>query len=197
MGSKFTKNKDYKKAIEQIRAEAEAEAHARARYRVQDDFNNELISEIARQTGHETLASTCFVDVDLNSYNDLDVHVYNDWTVIEGVYSSKSSYHQSGGKWQSIQQNYNLHKDDFWARKESGSDLGDSYGTVDPDWLADNFWDGIVWVTNGWPFGGVEYLESFTRRDVSAISVIQSYYDRYVRSNRFAEYIQEELDAMS
>ena len=183
MGSNFYK--DYENAIEQIRAEVEAEAHARARYRVQDDFNNELISEIASKTGHDTLASTCFVDIDLDSHDDLDVHVYNDWTVIDGIYSSKSSYHQGGGKWQSIEQNYNLHKDDFWARKNFGNDLDGEYGTVDPIWMADNFWDGIVWVTNGWPLGNAEYLSAQPTRVTSAISVIQSYYNRYVKSNRF------------
>lgn len=188
--------KDYRNAVEQVRADAAAEAHARARYQVQDDFNRELLSEIARKTGHETLAATCFVDVDLDSYDDLDVRVYNDWTVIEGLYSSKSSYHQTGGKWKSIRQNYGLHIDDFWARKESGNDLDNNYGTVDAEWMADNFWDGIYYATNGWPLGNVEYLEVFTIHETSAISVIQSYYNRYLRSGRFYKYILEEIKAM-
>ena len=59
MGSGFYK--DYKNAIEQIRKEAESVAVARARYRVQDDFNRELIEEIANKTGHPNLAASCFV----------------------------------------------------------------------------------------------------------------------------------------
>ena len=195
MGSNY--HKDIKKAVEQIRSEAEKEAHARARYRAQNDFNTELIDEIAQKTGHETLACTCYANVTLDSYDNLDVRVANDWTVIEGIYSSKSSYHQYGGRWRSIKQHYKMHKDEFWERKESGNDIDGGYGTVDAEWMADNFWDGIVYVTNGWPLGDAEYLNVFTVHETSAISVIESYFNRYLKSKRFNRYIQEELNAMS
>lgn len=194
MSSNFYK--DYEDAVEQIRKDAEKQAIARARYRVQDDFNRELISEIAQKTGHENLAATCFVDVDLSSDDDLDVRIYNDWTVIEGFYSSNSSFHQSGGKWQSVTEHYGMSKDEFWERKYSGEDGGD-YGVVDPEWLADNFWDGVYYATNGWPRGGAEFLSVYRYNDVSAISVIKSYYNRYLRSNKFQKYIQEELNVMT
>lgn len=193
MGSGFYK--DYENAVEQIRKEAEAKAVARARYRVQEDFNRELINEIARKTEHETLAATCFVDVNLESDNSLDVHVYNDWTVIEGLYHSNSSFHQSGGKWSSVSEHYSMSKDEFWERKFNGED-GGSYGVVDPEWIADNFWDGVYYATNGWPRSDAEFLSVYKYHDVSAISVIESYYNRYLNSNRFPKYIQEEIDKM-
>ena len=180
---------------EQIAKEVEKTAIARARYRVQNDFNRELISEIARKTEHENLAATCFVDVDLSSDDELEVRVYNDWTVIEGLYSSNSSFHQSGDKWRSIRKHYSMSKDEFWERKYNGEDSGD-YGVVDPEWLADNFWDGVYYMTNGWPRSDAEFLGVYKYRDVSAISVIESYYNRYVKSNRFQKYIQEEINRM-
>ena len=196
MGSDFYK--DYKNAVEQIRSEAEATAKARARYRVQDDFNNDLVERIAADTGHPDLAATCFVDVDMDSNMDLDVHIYNDWTVIDGVFSSNSSYHKSGSPWESIGSNYHLSKDEFWARKESGEDnLGDNHGVVDPEWLADNFWDGIYTATNGWPLGDAMFLSVYKYRDTSAISIIKSYFNNYVKSNRYCKYIQEEIDVIA
>ena len=202
MSSTF--DKDYKNAVEQIRKDVEAQAIARARYRVQDDFNRELINEIAKKTGHENLAATCFVDIDLSSNNDLDVHVYNDWTVIEGLYSSNSSFHQKGGKWRSVEKNYSTSKDEFWdelnsLKDEYGEDWRKhrgNYGTVDPEWLADNFWDGVYYATNGWPRSDAEFLSVYKYHDTSAISVIQSYYKRYVNSNKFQKYIQEEINMM-
>lgn len=193
MGSDFYK--DYKNAVEQIRKDAEAKATARARYRVQDDFNRELINEIAIKTDHPNLTATCFVDIDLSSDYSLDVHVYNDWTVIEGMYNSNSSFHQSGGKWQSITEHYSMSKSEFWERKFNGEDDG-GYGVVDPEWLADNFWDGVYYATNGWPRTDAEFLAVYKYHDVSAISVIESYYNRYVRSNKFQKYIQEEINMM-
>ena len=182
---------------EQIAKEIEQIAVARARYRVQDDFNRELIEEIANKTGHPNLAATCFVDVDLSSNDDLDVHVYNDDTVIDGLYSSNSSFHKSGGKWSSITRHYSMSKDEFWERKFTEAYGGESHGIVDTEWLADNFWDGVYWATNGWPRGDVDFLTSYKYNDVSAISVIKSYYKRYVRSNRFQQYINEEIANMS
>ena len=179
-------------------------AVARARYRVQDDFNRELIKEIATKTEHENLAATCFVDVNLESDDSLDVHVYNDWTVIDGLYNSNSSFHQSGGEWKSVVDNYSTSREEFWSNLESMKDeYGDewrrhrgNYGTVDPEWLADNFWDGVYYTTNGWPRSSAEFLSVYKYHDVSALSVIKSYYNRYLRSNKFQKYIQEEINAM-
>lgn len=193
MGSDFYK--DYKKAIEQISEDVKEEAIARARYRVQDDFNRGLIKEIANKTGHENLATTCFVDVNLESDDSLDVHVYNDWTMIDGLYSSNSSFHQSGGKWESITEHYSMSKEEFWYKKENENYSGD-YGAVDPEWLADNFWDGVYYATNGWPRSDAEFLSVYRYHDVSAISVIKSYYNRYVNSNKFHKYIIEAINAM-
>ena len=180
---------------EQIAAEKERKAVARARYRVQDDFNRELIDKIAEETGHPNLALTCFVDVSLNSRDELDVRVYNDWTVIEGMYNSNSSFHQDGGKWKSIKQHYRMTREDFYAKKDDG--YGGDFGTVDPEWLADNFWDGIYYATNGWPRNiEQDYLQVYKYKDKSAISVIESYYKEYVDTNRFGYYIQEELNSI-
>lgn len=203
MGSDFYKDLD--NAYKQITKETEKIAVARARYRVQDDFNRELVEEIATKTEHENLAATCFVDVNLESDDSLDVHVYNDWTVIDGLYNSNSSFHQSGGKWEPVIDNYNTSREEFWSNLDSMKDEhGDdwrrhrgSYGTVDPEWLADNFWDGVYWVTNGWPRSSAEMLHSWPTHDVSAVSVIKSYYNRYLRSNKFQKYIQEEINVMS
>ena len=194
MGSDFYKDLD--NAYKKITKETEKIAVARARYRVQDDFNRELINEIADRTEHENLAATCFVDVNLESDDSLDVHVYNDWTVIDGLYNSNSSFHQSGDKWQSVTEHYGMSRDEFWEQKFNGEDSG-NYGTVDPEWLADNFWDGVYYATNGWPRSDAEFLSVYRYRDVSAISVIKSYYNRYLRSNKFQKYIQEEINAMS
>lgn len=194
MGSDFYK--DLANAYEHITEETAKIAVSRARYRVQDDFNREMIAEIANKTDHENLAATCFVDVNLESDASLDVHVYNDWTVIDGLYHSNSSFHQSGGKWESVTEHYSMSKDEFWEQKFNGEG-GGSYGTIDAEWLADNFWDGIYYATNGWPRSSAEFLSVYRYHDVSAISVIESYYNRYVNSNKFQKYIQEEINAMS
>ena len=188
--------KTYDDAVETIRADVAKEAYARARYRVQDDFNRDLLEQIADRTDHPMLAATCFVDVELGSNDDLDVHVYNDWRQIDGLFSSNSSFHQSGEKWKSVTEHYGMSKDEFWEKKHSGEEGDKSYGVVDPEWLADNFWDGIYYATNGWPRGDVEFLSVYRYQDVSAISVIKAYYNNYVRSNTFQKYIQEEINSM-
>ena len=180
---------------QQMAAEVGKIAAARARYRVQDDFNRELVDEIANKTGHENLAATCFVDVNLESDDSLDVHVYNDGSVIDGLYNSNSSFHQSGGKWRSVAQHYNMSKYEFWEKKSEG--YSGDYGILDVEWLADNFWDGVYYATNGWPRSDAEFLSVYRYSDVSAISVIKSYYNRYVNSNKFPKYVQEEINAMS
>lgn len=194
MSSTF--DKDLNNAYEQIRKETEKKAVARARYRVQEDYNTELINEIANKTGHENLAAACFVDIDLDSKDSLNVRAYHDWTMIEGLYSSKSSFHQRGDQWKSIDEHYTMSREEFWEKKENDYG-GGSFGVVDTEWIMDNFWDGVYWVTNGWPLGNAEFLHAWeVNAEVSAESIIESYHDRYVRSNRFQRYIQEEIDMM-
>ena len=188
--------KTYDDAVETIRAGVAKEAYARARYRVQDDFNRDLLKQIADKTEHPRLAATCFVDVALGSNDDLNVRVYNDWRQIDGLFSSNSSFHQSGEKWQSVTEHYGMSKDEFWENKYFGQEGDKSYGVVDPEWLADNFWDGVYYATNGWPRSDAEFLSVYKYQDVSAISVIKAYYNNYVRSNIFQKYIQEEINSM-
>ena len=188
--------KTYDDAVETIRAGVAEEVYARARYRVQDDFNRDLLKQIADKTEHPRLAATCFVDVELGSNDNLDVHVYNDWRQIDGLFSSNSSFHQSGEKWKSVTEHYGMSKDEFWEKKYFGEEGNKSYGVVDPEWLADNFWDGIYYATNGWPRSDAEFLTVYRYQDVSAISVIEAYYNNYVRSNIFQKYIQEEINSM-
>ena len=188
--------KTYDDAVETIRAGVAEEVYARARYRVQDDFNRDLLKQIADKTEHPRLAATCFVDVALGSNDDLNVRVYNDWRPIDGLFSSNSSFHQSGGKWQSVTEHYGMSKDEFWENKYFGQEGDKSYGVVDPEWLADNFWDGVYYATNGWPRSDAEFLSVYKYQDVSAISVIKAYYNNYVNSNTFQKYIQEEINSM-
>ena len=183
---------DYKRVVEEKRRAAAIKAVQRATYRVQEDFNTELIEEIATRTGHPNLATTCFVDITANGESGFHCHIYNDASMIDGLFSSNSSFHQGSGGWTSVSQHYGMSKYEFWARKESGEDGGD-YGGVDAEWLADNFWDGIYWATNGWPRSGAEFLSSYSYNDTSAISVIKSYCERYRKSKRYQKYVDEEL----
>lgn len=191
------KHKDiYGDIPEQIAAEVEKLAVARARYRVQEDYNTELIQKIAVKTGHENLAAACFVDVDLDSTDSLEVHAYHDWTMIDGLYHSNSSFHQSGDTWTSIEDHYSMSKEEFWEKKEEGYG-GGAYGAVDSEWIMDNFWDGVYWITNGWPRGNAEFLHSYRiRTKVAAGDIIEAYHNKYVSSNRFQKYIQEEINKM-
>lgn len=186
---------DYLSAVEDIRSEYAAIIKGRAAYRVQQDFNTELLQEIADQTGHPNLATTCFLDID----SELNVHVYNDIAPIVGLFYSNSSFHPGNGGWTPVSYTHSVSKTEFWSRRFSGEDEEErsgSYGGLDLWWLADNFWDGIYWKTNGWPRGTDEFLDAWPYRDTSAISVIKSYYNRYVSSNKFAQYVAEEIAAM-
>lgn len=194
MGSDFYKNLN--NAYKQISEEAGRMAVARARYRVQEDYNTELIKEIADKTDHDNLAAACFVDVDMDSDESLNVRAYHDWHVIEGFYNSRSSFHQRGGKWRSVEEHYGMHKDEFWERKENGDEGDKSYGVVDAEWIMDNFWDGVWYITNGWPRSDAPFLSVYPTHDISAGKIIESYHNRYVRSNRFQKYIQEEINMM-
>ena len=181
----------------EIAEEAVKIAVARARYRVQEDYNRELIQEIASKTGHENLASTCFVEVDISSKDNLKVDVYTDSDMIEGLHKSNSSFHQDGGKWRSVKRHYGMSRDDFWERKDSGYEDGGSFGTVDTEWLTDNFWNGVYYATNGWPLGNADFLQVYPYNDISADFITSSYHKRYVKSQRFQKYIAEEIAAMS
>lgn len=188
---------DYYKAVEDITKEVNDRAVSYARYKVQEDFNTELIKEVAKKTGHKNLATTVFVDVSLESDDSLKVHFYNDASWIEGDYHSNSSFHQSGGKWSSVSEHYGLSKDDFWDMKFNEGYGGDAHGTVDSDWLADNFWDGIIYYTNGWPRGAAEYLYVGKRHEKSAESVMDEYVKKYISNGRYQRYIMEAISMMS
>lgn len=183
---------DYKKAVEKKRKISAEEAVKRAVYRVQEDFNNELVDEIAKRTGHPNLATTCFVDITPNGENGFHYKFYNDSSMIDGIFSSNSSFHKGGGKWTIVDEHYGMSRSEFWERKAMGEDGGD-FGIVDIDWLADNFWDGTYWATNGWPRGDAEFLMSYKYNDVSAISVMKDYVEQYKASKRFKKYLNEEL----
>ena len=193
MGSSFWS--DYNNAVNNITKEVERQAVAYARYKVHEDFNTELIEEIGKKTGHPNLAATCFVDIDLNSDDSLSVHIYNDASWIEGEYHSNSSFHPGSGGWTSVGEHYGMSKDEFWELKFSGESGGD-YGGIDTEWIADNFWDGIEYFTNGWPRGTAEYLSVGTRNVVSAISVIEKYFNKYKSSNTYQKYIMEAIARM-
>lgn len=183
---------DFKRVVEKKRKVAADEAMKRAVYRVQEDFNNEFVEVLAERTGHPNLATTCFVDVTPNGEKGLHYRFYNDASMIDGIFSSHSSFHKSGGKWTIVEDNYGLSREEFWARKATG-ESGGSFGVVNSEWLADNFWDGIYWATNGWPRSDAEFLHSYKYHDVSALSAIKDYVERYKASNRFQKYVNEEL----
>lgn len=184
---------EYKRIVEKKRKMAAEEAIKRATYRVQEDFNRELVDEIARKTGHEHLATTCFAAITPVGDSGFHYHIYNDASMIDGLFRSNSSFHQGNGGWTPVSQHYGMSKEEFWERKAMGEDGGD-FGGVDAEWLADNFWDGIYWATNGWPRSDADFLSSYQYNDVSAISVIKSYCKRYERSKRYQKYVEEELN---
>lgn len=181
---------------EQTAAEVGKIAAARARYRVQDDFNRELVDEIANKTGHENLAATCFVEVDFNGDGSLDPKIYTDDEIIAGLYSSRSSFHQSGGKWSSVLEHHRMSRDEFWEKKYDGYG-GGSHGIVDTEWLVDNFYVGVYHATNGWPLGNADFLQVYEYHDISPKSIVESYCEQYASSGRFQQYVQEEINAMS
>ena len=195
MGRDFDKQcNDY---INEILADVQEEVFARARYRAQVDFNTEMIDEIADRTGHKNLANTCFVVVDESSKQKLKLDFYTDDSVIDGLYKSNSSFHKGGSKWKSITEHYRMSKYDFWESKFNGEDSED-YGSVDTDWITDNFWKGIYHATNGWPNSPYDdFLHVYTYRDLSAEQVCNEYTDRYIAQNRFGYYVQEEINLMS
>lgn len=195
MGRKFNKQcNDY---INGILAEVQEEAYARARYRAQVDFNTEMIDEIADRTGHKNLANTCFAEVSIESKKRLEIDYYTDDSLIEGIHRSNSSFHKSGGRWKSVTKHYGMSREDFWENKFSGEDNGE-YGTVDADWLTDNFWYGTYYATNGWPRSQHnEFLQVYKYHDLSAEQICKEYTARYKSERRFDRYVREELNLIS
>ena len=186
---------DFLNAVEGVRSEYAAEIQGRVAYQVQLDFNTEMLEEIADKTGHPNLATTCFVEID----SELNVEVYNDIAPIAGLFKSHSLFHPGNGGWSPVPYTHSVTKSEFWYNRFSGNDadeLSGDYGGLDLWWLADNFWDGIYWKTNGWPRGGAEFLSAWSYSDVSAISVIKSYYSRYCSSNKVAQYANEIIAEM-
>lgn len=180
---------------EQIAKEVEKVAVARARYRVQEDFNRELISEIARKTDHENLAATCFVEIDSDGSGGLITEFYTDDDMIAGLYSSNSSFHKSGDKWESVSAHHSMSREEFWEKKFEG--YGDEpHGIVDTEWIVDNFYFGRYYATNGWPRGNADFLRVYPFKGVPVEPIIESYRKRYVASNRFNKYVQEEINRM-
>lgn len=190
-------NKQLKKIVKERGQEAAQRAHIYASSKVQNDFDEELIGELAKITGHEHLAATCYVDIELNADGSLSTEMYNDYSVLDpDVFKSKSSFHQSGAPWVSVSRHYDLHRDAFWeehnARQENGI-KSPQYGSLDLDWVTDNFWDGIVWKTNGWPLGNADFLSAWSERETPAVKLIELYIRKYNRSRRYWQYIQEGL----
>ena len=176
-------------AEEKVKAAAEI-----AGYRTQNDFNNELCDYVADVTGHKHLATTCFVEVSIESGIDLKVEAFTDSEYSLKVFKSNSSFHQGGGKWRSIKSHYTMSSDDFWERKILGDEPSRQYGALDMDWVTDNFWDGIVYSTNGWPLGKADYLAVYKDREIPARAAVASYVDKYIADDRYPKYILDELN---
>lgn len=184
---------ELKEECEQIISEIAPEAIARAQYRVQRDFHTHLIKKIAEDTGHENLAQACYFMLKPNGI-DIEAESYYDASFIEGFYESSSSYHQDGGKWRSVRKNYQLSRYDFWEMHFAG-ETGGSYGEVEEDWIMKNFWNGIEYVTNGWPLSkSAEYLSTSKRKVVSAYDVAKKFIDDYDAKGYYKKYLQQEMN---
>ena len=193
MSSNFYK--DFEAAAQALGAEIAERAYAAARYDVQDDFNNELVDYVARSTGHDSLAATVFVEVELDSYDVLNVNKYTEEAYVAGIYTSKSSYHQGYEGWKPVKKFKRMSRDEFWEMRESGADEGHpNYGGVQAGWMTDNFWNGIVYCTNGWPLGEADFLQEFKIYEKSAASAVEDYIRKYQTSNRFSKHVQKEIN---
>ena len=196
MGSNFYK--DLEAAAQALGAEIAERAYAAARYDVQDDFNNELVNYVANATGHDSLAATVFVEVELDSHDSLKVNKYTEAAYVAGVYESKSSYHRGYEGWQVVHKFKTMSRDEFWDMRTSGADADHgNYGGVDSEWMTDNFWEGIVYCTNGWPLGNVDFLSEFIIREKSAASAVEDYISKYIADGRFASHIQNEINKIT
>ena len=169
------------------------EANDRARTRAQHDMNDEGVKYIAARTGHNNLAAACFFEYDINDTR-MRVEIVPDGSVLDGYYKSRSSYHQGGGKWSSVSENYGISRSEFWdgIRAEPRD-----AGTPSGDWIMENFWLGIVYITNGWPLAkNAEYLSVTEARTIAAQDVAQEYLDNYNSSGRYQAYVAEELNVL-
>ena len=190
-------NKQLKKFIKEAGQEACQRARIYAKAKVQNDFDEKLIQELAKITGHEHLAATCYVDVYLDDNGHLSTDMYNDYAVLNpDDFKSNSSFHQSGAPWTTATENVGLHKDDFWEQyslRKDGELETAQHGRLDLEWVTDNFWDGIVWKTNGWPRGDADILSAYPDKEIPAVKLIESYIRKYNKSQRYWQYIQEGL----
>ena len=181
-----------RKVCEELGQEAINQAVRYAQYKTQNDFNTKLIEEVASKTGHETLASTIFVETSLGgSGSNLNYQIYTEEAWIDGVYQSNSSFHPGSNGWSSIGEHYGMSNYEFWELKAEG--YSGNAGGVDSDWLVDNFWKGIEYYTNGWPLRSAEYLFVGTRSVVSAESVVNAWIARYKANKTYQNYIIEAL----
>lgn len=171
------------------------EAIGRAMYRVQRDFHTKTVQTIADATGHDTLAQACYCMLN-TSGNDIEVDIYYDPSFIIGMLNSNSSYHQGGGKWRSVGKNYKLSRYDFWEMHENG-ETGGNYGLLDENWVMKNFWNGVQYVTNGWPLSDAEYLDAYPISTVSAYDVAKEYIDNYISEGHYEKYIQQEMNNLT
>lgn len=193
MGSFY---KDLEAAAQALGEEVAERAYAAARYKVQEDFNKELVPYVAKMTGHNNLAATVFAEVQLNSRNDLNVDMYTEEGYVAGLFQSKSSYHPGYEGWQEVSKFKSMTRSQFWAMRLSGEDEDHgTYGGIEADWVTDNFWKGIQYVTNGWPLGGAEMLEVWTENeDVSGEEAVSAYISKYTSDGRYAAHIQEAIN---
>ena len=184
--------KQIAKIGESIAEEVRQQVYGIARAKVQNDFNNEIVDYVAGYTGHPTLSQTVFVDVKLDSIN-LNVDQYTDSSFVAGVFKSNSSFHPGFEGWRRVSKLRGMSKGEFWDLKLSGELDGGDYGGVDSEWLTDNFWDGIVVGTNGWPRGDAEFLSVIRSREPAGSKAVKQYVKKYIASERYPKYILEAL----
>lgn len=173
-------------------------AYAAARYEAQNDFNKELVPYVAKRTGHDHLAATVFIEVELDSQNDLKYDVYTEEAYVAGLFKSRSSYHPGYEGWEEVDKFKSMTRAQFWRMRFSGADAEhETYGGVEADWVTDNFWEGIKYVTNGWPLTKARKLSVKTKNEnVSGEDATKEYIDRYISEGRYAAHIQNAINKM-
>lgn len=183
--------KEMKAVAEEWGKEIAEQIYAAARYEVQEDFNEELVPHVASLTGHENLANTVFVEVSLDSTNDLDVNKYTEEAYVAGLFKSRSSYHPGYEGWKEVAKFKGMTREEFWDMRLSGADEDHgTYGGVQSAWVTDNFWRGKVWVTNGWPRSDAETLHAFEIDErVSGEQAVDSYIYKYIADGRYPKHI--------
>lgn len=189
--------KDFEAAAKALTRDIAEQAWSVARYNVQEDFDRELCNYIADVTDHSHLAYTCFVSVELNSYDHLDVNKYTEEAYVSGIFRSNSSYHKGFEGWQPVEKFQTMSRDEFWDMKffEEDSDHK-NYGGIDAEWVTDNFWNGIVYSTNGWPLSDANFLSVYTSREISAELAVEDYINTYIAQGRFQQHIQNAINAI-